>query len=486
MPSLEGVLAQIPGYGGYLAARQMNEQQQMQNLQQAGLLVGLQKHLQEQAQAEQLRSAMASSGGDIEKALEASLRTGNIGAAHQLAPLVKLAQEKKSHEQTQQAMKDFNAVTEPSTVQPTGPQELGIGQPAGGADSTAAVGTEITAQRDARIAKLNKLAEIYATNPAVVTRIQAEIDRLQNIKPMVEHNFSVGDNMVQPHISLDQGRTWQPIPGSKPSAKFGKQVLSVEETANQPTADTIDMDAWRYLTDGTLPTNMGRGVQGAKQATMIRNRASELAKEMGVPMEEVRFANLTNKAQVQAIGQLGRARAQILQFEKTAEYNADLALNASKDVWRTGSPWINKPLQIIRSEGLGDPQTKVFNAANETFVSEYARVMSGGYGAAQTTEGAQQRAHTLLSTATAPQQYEAVIKQLKAEMNNRIRALNTQMDEERQRLRSGIGKPLVTPPVTSPAATPAAAPADYTEGQTATGPNGQKIIYKGGQWQPSQ
>jgi hypothetical protein len=219
------------------------------------------------------------------------------------------------------------------------------------------------------------------------------------------------------------------------------------------TDDTLEMDAWRYLTDGTLPPNMGRGVQGTAQATKIRNRSSELAKEMGMTADEIRFAQLNNKTQVQAIGQLAKSRAQILQFEKTAEYNADLALNASKDVWRTGSPLLNRPLQYLRSEAAGDPKAKVFNAANETFVSEYARVMSGGYGAAQTTEGAQNRAHTLLSTASTADQYEKVVGQLKTEMKNRVKALNDQMEEEKGRLRGNVApKPTTPPPGSSPAA----------------------------------
>ena len=206
--------------------------------------------------------------------------------------------------------------------------------------------------------------------------------------PMVEHNFPVSGDKVQPHISHDQGKTWTPIPGSQPIAKFGRQVVNVN-TGEQPvpmTEDTLGMDAWRYLTDGTLPTNMGRGVQGAAQATKIRNESSRLAKEMGMEPDEIRMAQMTNKTQVQAIGQLARAKAQILQFEKTAMANADLALKASSEMWRSDSPWFNKPLQATQAGVASDPKLAVFHAANETFISEYARVMSGGYGAAQTTD----------------------------------------------------------------------------------------------------
>ena len=225
---------------------------------------------------------------------------------------------------------------------------------------------------------------------------------------------------------IGRGPRFNPVTGDAPSI----------------TGDTLEMDAWRYLTDGTLPPNMGRGTQGAKQAANIRNRSSELAKEMGMDPSEIRFGNLTNKAAVSAISQLGRARAQILQFEKTAMANADIALAQSNKVDRTGVPLINKYLLApVKTQLMNDPEFLKLHNATETFISEYARVMGGGYGAAQTTEGAQQRAHTLLNSAHTKEQFEALIGKnglLRQEMRNREKALNDQMDEEKRGLRGGL------------------------------------------------
>lgn len=231
---------------------------------------------------------------------------------------------------------------------------------------------------------------------------------------------------------------------TRDAAMSKKEGLTVklDQGGPQPTDETIEMDAWRYLTDGTLPPNMGRGAQGSGQATKIRNRAATLADDMGMKPDEIRFAQLENKTKVAALGQLAKAKAQILQFEKTAEANAELALKASRDVWRSDSPLINRSVNWLKTNATGDPKFSVFNAANETFVSEYARVMSGGYGAAQTTEGAQTRAHGLLNTAQSPGQYEAVVKQLKAEMKNREKAISDQMEEERSGLRGIKVKPV--------------------------------------------
>lgn len=64
MPSLENVLASVPGLGGYLAKKQMNEQGAMQEIQQAGGLVGLQQKLQAAQREKALRDEMAGLGAD--------------------------------------------------------------------------------------------------------------------------------------------------------------------------------------------------------------------------------------------------------------------------------------------------------------------------------------------------------------------------------------------------------------------------------------
>jgi hypothetical protein len=446
-------LADIPGYGAYVQRRQMNEQQPLAELQQASGAIGLLAKIQEAQQGQQMRELMAASGGDTEKAMEAALKAGNAKAAEQLAPVMKLYQEKKMLEQTPALLADLNRQFSAPQAEPQQPQELGEGQPIATAGAPPAPTGD---PRQRRIEHLTAMSMIpkYANNTVVMQRIQAEIDKLA--KP--EHTtrtYQKGEESITEEQQPDG--TWKEL-GRGP--KFAKQVEPVNgpDAATQPTPDTLEMDAWRYLTDGTLPTNMGRGVQGAGQATAIRNRSAALAKEMGMTPDEIRMAQLTNKTQVQAIGQLAKAKAQILQFEKTANMNSDLALEASEKVDRTGVPVLNRWIQAGRTQIAGDPEASKFHAATETFVSEYAKVMSGGYGAAATTEGAQQRAHGLLNTAQTKEQFRANVTQLKREMANRVKALNGQMEEERQNLRGGINRNPRPTPSPAPAANPSAAP----------------------------
>lgn len=81
-------LADIPFYGAYAQRRQMNEAQPMQELKQASAAMGLMGALRQQQQDEQLRQAIAATGGDVEKAMAAAIASGNLAGAAKLAPVV--------------------------------------------------------------------------------------------------------------------------------------------------------------------------------------------------------------------------------------------------------------------------------------------------------------------------------------------------------------------------------------------------------------
>lgn len=81
-------LANIPFYGAYVARKQMNEDQPFQDIRQASALLGLRRAVQGYQQEQQLQSLLANSGGDLEAAMNAATRSGNLAAAAKLAPIV--------------------------------------------------------------------------------------------------------------------------------------------------------------------------------------------------------------------------------------------------------------------------------------------------------------------------------------------------------------------------------------------------------------
>lgn len=86
MPNLSA-LANIPFYGAYVAKKQLNEQQPLEDIKEASALLGLKNAIQEQKEQQELKSVLAGAG-DVEAAMQAALRAGNANVAAKLSPLV--------------------------------------------------------------------------------------------------------------------------------------------------------------------------------------------------------------------------------------------------------------------------------------------------------------------------------------------------------------------------------------------------------------
>lgn len=241
------------------------------------------------------------------------------------------------------------------------------------------------------------------------------------------------------------------------SANIGKdyRVAGLNTDGTDPsgtvgglTQDAIDNAAKRYNFDGSLPPSLGRGTQGARDIRGILTRAAELAGSNPADTSGGRAGQMANKADSTALTQLTKQQQVASSFESTANANADIALGLSKKLDRTGIPLVNAGLQAWRT-GTGSPEATQFAAANETFVNEYAKIMSGGMGNGPVTDSARNKAHTLLTTSMTPEQYEGNVRLLQREMQNRMKGYSDQIDSINTRLKGG----------TAPAhgATPAAA-----------------------------
>jgi hypothetical protein len=119
-----GALAKIPGYGAYVARTQMNEQQGLQDMQQASALLNLQQQMRAQQQDSKLRQTL-SGGASIEDALEAAIKSGNLGVAAKLAPIVE-ARRKGQPIGSGGLMKPDGTIVPPAArpVQPPAPPQL--------------------------------------------------------------------------------------------------------------------------------------------------------------------------------------------------------------------------------------------------------------------------------------------------------------------------------------------------------------------------
>jgi len=192
--------------------------------------------------------------------------------------------------------------------------------------------------------------------------------------------------------------------------------------------EAIDNAASRYNTDGTLPS-LGMGKEAAAIRVGILSRAAELN---GGASPDQRGDQLVRKTQGQALGQLQKQYTMVSAFEKNAQKNAALALQAADKVDNTGSPIVNKWIQSGQKIITGNPEVNAFNAANETFVNEYAKIMSGSMGNTPVSDSARAHAHEMLSTIQAPEDYKAVHAVLKQEMDNRMQGLQEELLASKQ------------------------------------------------------
>lgn len=209
------------------------------------------------------------------------------------------------------------------------------------------------------------------------------------------------------------------------------------ETIDLGKVSPADMQAgYRYFTDGTLPPNMGRGNQGAAQATRIRDIAAQLSTNLGVAPEEVRANQVAFKGSGAALSQLARREAQIGSNVRNFDFNADQVLQLSDKVDRTGTPVVNAWLQAGRRAVSGNPELSAFDVAVKTTVNEFAQIV-GGTTAGASTEGEKQKAEKLLNAAQTPEQIKAVINQMRLESQNRMKSFADQKAQTLATMRAG-------------------------------------------------
>lgn len=398
MPPLEDALARVPGLAGYLGQQQFQQQQQTGQLGQMGSLLKIHEMLRQQQQEQELNQALKASGGDLEKALPALIQAGHIKGEH-LTAAMKLLSDSQAKREAVQAMRELNV---PQSAQP---QELGAGQPVASEAGAPAPAAQPTGNED-RISKLKMMQTQYAGNPSISTQIQKEIDKLEaNAKPMIEHNFPIGNNKVQPHISLDQGKTWNPIPGSVASDKFNPNTA-----ASPQNIETI-ADAIGTYKQGPL-TGFALRSPGAQQ---IMSRVFEKYPQYDAKNFATAQQTMNNFSKGPQGNSVRSFNVALEHLDTLKDLTAALGNN---DVKR-----INQLSQRV-SEELGRAAPTNFEAAKQIIGEEIIKaVVTGGGGVTE-----RQAAGERLSRANSPQQLAGVIDTYQSLLVGQLKGLKTQYE----------------------------------------------------------
>jgi putative sterol carrier protein len=208
------------------------------------------------------------------------------------------------------------------------------------------------------------------------------------------------------------------------------------------TDDAIKNAAARYNIDGTLPP-MGMGLTAAGYRSAILNEAARQAQDQGLTPDVQRTRQLENKASSSALSQVAKQEGMVGAFERNFIKNADLALQQSAKVDRTGVPIVNKWINAGKRAVTGDPDLSAFDAVVKATVNEYSKILSGSMGNQAMAEGEIKKVEGLLSAAQTPQQVQAVISMMKQETANRMAGFKEQKAEIVRNMRGGQETPRV-------------------------------------------
>lgn len=476
-----------PGLRGYMAGQQMNQQKEMQGVQLLGLLASLQGQAADrdmkqqlfplQLQEHQAKIKKMQDDADMTAALGPLLASPNLppelldalgvklaaGGHPGAATVMNIADKRRQlaeNKQAIQGMQSSPGVTpvtpnddegNPNPVIPARPGVLDpllnspyVGPAAQSFQNIINQGAQgMTPQQiQGHVDRLTQLHTTAANQKTVQDAITARSKDNQQFR--IDFRGMYPPQESSPYTNVQQD-------GKGGFVGLNKRTMRMEQI---PTADgvagaggagapgqiagpALEMAAARYLNDGTLPPNMGRGMQGTANTTAILNRAAEIAKDRGMDGEATRISQVANKGLQTALTGLERQRANVMAFEKTALAGADIALEMSSKVDRTGVPLVNKWVNAGRVALAGDPDVSRLNNAVETFTNEYAKVMSGSSGGQATTVSMQEHARKMLSGAMTKEQFSGVIDLMKREMTQtRETAFDAQINEMKARMKA--------------------------------------------------
>lgn len=257
---------------------------------------------------------------------------------------------------------------------------------------------------DREIARMSREIAKAGGNPASDPQIRLLEAERQRFEAMAT------PQKVGPYDTYVDPRTGQPV-------YQGPMANQIQSGA------TLDSDAERYRQTGTLPPNMGRGVQGAAQATQIRQRAVQLEQEAGGNPAD--WPSRWQDYRAQGIGKSAEARtlanreANLKVILRVTDAAVPAALEASEKVSRTGFVPLNRIIQAGQVM-TSDPDLRAFGMANLQLAEGWAKAMNPT-GVMRVED--RNLALNFLSTADSAATYRRLVMQLQKQINRELKAV---------------------------------------------------------------
>ncbi len=227
-----------------------------------------------------------------------------------------------------------------------------------------------------------------------------------------------------------------------------KEIAKIRAGGDQEnfTDKTLDVMADQYLAgDKSVFQNLGRGVQGAAAIRALRNKIADKMGEQGISGAQqakimAEFTGLTAGERT-----LGTRTANIEMAVNEAYNMLPLAKAASDAMPRTKWTDLNRLIQAGATHS-SDPQMARFLAAHNAVINTYSRAISP---TGVPTVADKEHAREIFGTATGPLAYDAVLDQIRKEME----AARKSPGQVRQEFRNSGGNAPEPLPEEPPAAT---------------------------------
>ncbi|KVN42219.1 hypothetical protein WJ64_31800 [Burkholderia ubonensis] len=192
--------------------------------------------------------------------------------------------------------------------------------------------------------------------------------------------------------------------------------------------------------DTSVYQNLGRGAQGAKNIIALRREVMRQEREAGGTGADIAAANAGFQGE-KAAARTGATRAtNIGMAVAEAQKTFPLVREASAALPRTEFPGVNRAMQAAQT-GTGDPRVVALGTALNTSVNAYARAISP---TGVPTVSDKEHARELLSTASTPEQLNAVLTMMEKEMAAARQAPTEVQAQQKARISGrGEGAPAV-------------------------------------------
>jgi hypothetical protein len=211
------------------------------------------------------------------------------------------------------------------------------------------------------------------------------------------------------------------------------------------------------------------------------NRASE-RKDAGVslPLQQAEF-----KSNSMALTAVTKDISAIRPYKEMLDTNAEVLKDLAGKVIKTDVALANKPINWIGQNVTGSEDVAEFMAQMQIVQTEAARVLNNPRLVGQLTDSARHEMQNVIKGELSLGQTERVINRIQQDGKNRVDAMNREQERLKKAMRvGGDQSERATPSIKADTPAMQAPAAQYKEGTVATNPStGEKIIFKGGQWQ---